>query len=417
MSQPRHGFRQFLGHPGVLRILFPSLIARLPSGMIALAVVLAVARSTHSYAYAGIVSGAYGAGSACAGPWRGRMVARRGARAVVTRAALLQGGLLIGLALACGGGAPPWLLVVIAALTGAAQPPLNPMMRTIWSLLLAGDPAARDAASSFESMAVDFVYVAGPLAVSAVLALTVPALVLGVAGVIRVAGSLGTVSAPMVHDLVPGRADARRGRHWLGPLRSGRVAALLAVSFCLFGSIVAIEVSVTAAVTRLGERDLAGVLIAALSVGGLAGGVLWGSRRPRGRVAAHAAILLLLLAGGWAALSIATSAWALGAIILAAGLALNPAITSGYDLLGQVTAADELTEAYGWFDALNAAGAATGAALAGWLAQHSRPGGFLLAAGLALAGAVCCAGLAVGRRPGRGRLGQAGGGSAAPSSG
>ncbi|MGH3403332.1 MAG: MFS transporter [Streptosporangiaceae bacterium] len=420
MSKRVSGYRAFLSHPGVLRLLLAGLLARLPSGMIGLAVVLTVARATDSYALAGIASATYAVGSGAITPWKSRVMARRGARTIVARAAVAQGVLLVALAVTAMVIGPAWLEVLIAALTGAAQPPLNAMMRTVWSRLLSDDKAARAAASSFETMAVDLVFVTGPLVVSAVLLAAAPAAALIIAGTARIAGSLLAVSAPAVAGTVPGHGGGSHRGHRVGLLRSGRVLAMLAISFLTFGSIVAVEVAVAAVATRQGDRSLAGILIATLSVGGLAGGLIWGSWPPPGRATVHATILLAVLAAGWFGLGLTDSAGIMAAIIVVAGVAMNPAITSEYDILSQVASPDSLTEAYGWFDALNAAGGAVGAAAGGWLAQRSTSGAFVLAGSMALGAAVISA-LASARprarpaEPADPRRGSASGGDRSPA--
>src|SRR2546427_4740652 len=73
-----------------LRYLFAaSLIGRLPIGMSGLAILLLVQGASDSFATGGAATGGYVAGLSCVAPAIGRMIDRRGPRAILLGAAVL----------------------------------------------------------------------------------------------------------------------------------------------------------------------------------------------------------------------------------------------------------------------------------------------------------------------------------------
>jgi len=394
------GFGPFFRYPGVARIIVPSLVARLPNGMVSLAIVLAVASATQSFADAGLAAAAYSVGSGVLGPFRARTAGRKGAVRVVVVASAAQGFLLIALALAALAVAPLPVLLLLAAATGAVLPPLNPVMRKLWTALLRDDKPAKGAASSFESIVLDVVFIAGPAAVSLVTLVAPAAVALFVAAVARVTGALGTFASPVARrELTAKPSEGGPKAHFLGPLRAGRVLAMMPVSLLAFGSIPAVEVAITAFTRHQDHPAGAGLLIGLLSVGGVAGGVIWGSCRRPGSNATQLVVVLCLLAVGWAALTLAGSVTVLALLLVPTGLVLSPVITAQYDTLEELVHEDETTEAFGWLNAMSAAGSAAGAALGGALSNGGGPRAFAMAAGMvAVAAAIVWA---VVRRPAR----------------
>jgi predicted MFS family arabinose efflux permease len=388
-------FRSFFRYPGVPPTLIASLAARLPAGMVSVALLLSVAHH-HSYADAGLVVAVYSVGSGLAAPLRGRAAARKGLARAVTSASVAQGILLVALGLVCSGPGPLAAPLVLSFGAGATLPPLNPAMRALWNHLLREDQKARNAASAFESMIVDLTYIVGPLITSLVLLAGPAPVALLVAGGLRIAGSVWLVTTPLLRHGIPAKPPSAPGapssgaRRLLGPLLLPRVALMMPISFLLFGSISAVEVAITVFSQRHGHSAAAGLLIGMLSVGGVAGGVLWGawSRRP-GSTSRQLAVLLVLLAVGWALGLVVSSLIVLAVLLVLAGLVMNPSITAQFDALDEFTPSNEVTEAFGWSNAMNAAGIAIGAAVAGALAAQGPLAGFAVAAVMAAAAALC----------------------------
>ena len=386
-------FRTFFQFPGVPSTLIASITSRVPAGMVAISIIVSITYR-HSFAVTGLIVAVYSVASGLAAPLRGRAAGRKGAVKIITGSSVAQGAFLISLGFACFAHTPLIFLMLLSVGAGATLPPLNPAMRALWNRVFRSDPPTRAAASAFESMIVDLTFIVGPLIASLVMLAGPAPVTLLVAGGLRVAGSLWLVATPLLRGETLGKprtATSRTGRV-LGPLRLPQVALMMPVSLLLFGGISAVEVAITALSKHSGHSAVAGLLIGLLSVGGVLGGVLWGawSNRP-GRTSVQLVVLLVLLSIGWAVGITVSSLIVLGALLVLVGIAMNPSITAQFDALDEFTPPDEATEAFGWSNAMNAAGVAIGAAVAGALASHGESEGFAVAAIMTVGAAICAA--------------------------
>ncbi|MER5862186.1 hypothetical protein [Kitasatospora sp. NPDC002040] len=173
-----------------------------------------------------------------------------------------------------------------------------------------------------------------------------------------------------------------------GALRAGGLRVLVlvfAATGVVFGSM---EVSTIAYADSLGQKPLAGGLLALVAAGSCVSGLVLGTVRSRagaaGRllagVAAMAGLLLLPLAAGLAGAGLAV----LGAALFVAGSGTAPTMVAGMTMVQEVLPARQLNEGMGVAVAGILVGISTGAALGGAVAQHTAPGtGFLVPAGAA----------------------------------
>src|SRR5918996_3224268 len=79
----RARYSAVLRSPHVAPLLTASMLARLPFGMFALALVLYLAEERDSFAVAGLVDGAFGIGAAIGSPLQSRLIDRLGQRRVL----------------------------------------------------------------------------------------------------------------------------------------------------------------------------------------------------------------------------------------------------------------------------------------------------------------------------------------------
>src|SRR4051794_41288886 len=121
----RGRYARILRAPHVLALMVSALVARLPIGIDALAIVLFLREKTGSYAAAGIVSAAFALGGGAGAPLSGRLVDRFGHRRVLVPLALLHAAglaLVVGLAFLDAPGA----VLVIGGVPGGGAPPPPP---------------------------------------------------------------------------------------------------------------------------------------------------------------------------------------------------------------------------------------------------------------------------------------------------
>ena len=114
-----------LAQPRSLAVALTSLVARLPKGMVPLAIVLDVGQAKGTYLAAGVVLAALGAGDAAATPLQGWLVDRFGRGRVLLPSAAMYALALAGLVGATAHGEPTGLLAGCAFLAGIGFPPVS----------------------------------------------------------------------------------------------------------------------------------------------------------------------------------------------------------------------------------------------------------------------------------------------------
>jgi MFS family permease len=361
---PMRRYLEIIRTPHVGRLFAASLLARLPMGINGLAIVLLVRAETGSFAVAGATSGALALGSGLGAPLTGRIIDALGARTLLALAAVNAAGLLavVGLARAS---APASALVAAALVSGAAFPPASSVLRTRYPVLFAGRPALMQGAFALDSVLTESIFTVAPLLVAVLVVLFEPAAALLLSAAAVVAGSAALVAAlPPAEDHA---AHARRGR--LGALAAPGirtlVASMLPVGFA-FGTL---EVALPAFADAQGRPELAGVLLALLAVGSVAGGLVYGARPRRGTLAGAHLRMAVALPLSMLPLALAGSPLAMALLVLPAGTMIAPLIATRNELAGAVAPAGSQTEAYTWPLTALVAGIAGGAAVAGALSD------------------------------------------------
>ncbi|MGQ0775161.1 MAG: MFS transporter [Pseudonocardiales bacterium] len=376
-----------VGHlPG---LLFWALAGRLHFACNALAITFLVAGWTGSYTLAGVVVGALTICQSVAAPWWGRIADRGHAVALVVGTSLgYAAGLAVLAALPTLLSAAWWpVAVALAAVTGLALPPVNQIARAGWARLVA--PALRDSVYTLEATLQELLFVIGPLAVAATVALAGPApAVLLVAGFVLV-GGLGFAVLVRRAGLGGPQPETPAG----GPVRRRSVlaepqlAALIAVMGLLVAGLLGTDLVIIAWARDQGEPFLAGVLAGVWAVGSLLGGLVVGGRcaaaPPRlalrlGAVLAGMVALVAVLAGS-------SSPVLLGAVLFLGGTAIAPALGAVYSGIGQRAPEHRRAEAFGWQSTASTTGGALAAPAVGFCLDRFGPAAGAGVAVLALA--------------------------------
>ena len=349
-------------------------LARLPVTAISLATVLAVRESGGAYVLAGLTAGAFTLGLSLTAPFLARIADRRGAPIVIVVGSAVSGSAL--LALAAGIGSLPAAAVpAIALVAGAAVPPLGAIIRALLPALVSAERLPRIYA--IEATGQELLFVIGPAALAAVVALAGARTAVAVLGVLLGAGGL-VFAAVARRRARPHDADDARAA---SPLRAPALRAILAIAALVgivFGTI---EISTAAALERAGARDASGLVLAIWSAGSLTGGLTIARRTGR---EARVRLRSLLAASVVAAVPLPFLVpWpaVLAAALFAHGLFIAPTFAATYELIPAAAPA-RLTEAFAWMSTSIVGGIALGSALAGSVVAGGGPAvGF----GLALA--------------------------------
>ncbi|HEY2266148.1 MAG TPA: MFS transporter [Streptosporangiaceae bacterium] len=267
------------------------------------------------------------------------------------------------------------------------MPSLGAMVRTRWSVLLAGSPRLHTA-FSYESVADELCFIVGPAAVTLLATEVFPASGVGVAAVLCVAGTVwfaaqrGTepVVTPRGPLSTPGRV---RGAAAPGLVVLGPVYVLLGAMF------VSIDLSTVAFAQDFGHKPLAGFVLGTYAFGSATGGLWYGSRQWRTplekRFALTLALTVLGVATFWAQPNLVT----LTCTIYLCGMTIAPTLIAGFSLLEAQAKPGRRTEAMSWLSSGISVGVAAGASAVGFIIDAHGPRlGYVFGAGCGAASAA-----------------------------
>ncbi len=392
-------YRRVLASAALRQALVLGFLVRMP--IFAGGVVLTLHVVSHlgrPYAAAGLVSAAATIAIAVSGPWRGKLLDRRGLRRVVVPSIVV--------AAVCWSIAPfvsYWWLLALAALAGLFVIPSFSIIRQ--AVIAAVDEDDRRTAISLDSVAVELSFMVGPAA--GVWAATVwptqwVLFAIEMLGVL--AGVLLWFANPVLHDEAEAPVDdegvsAEVPRvvrsEWFRARFLVICLAAAATTLVLGGT----DIAIVAALRDFDAQPSIGWVLAVWGFGSLLGGLVYGGLQK--------SVSAFWLLGGLALVS-APMAFAMGVGSLAvlsfvAGLFCAPTITATVDQVSRVVPGSARGEAMGWHGSFMTGGMALGAPLAGFAIDHRGwQAGFLVVAGagllVALVGAVATSGRASERR-------------------
>ncbi len=269
-------FGRVLAVPHVRWLMSTAVLARLPYGIMGIAILLFVHEETGSFAAAGAVGGAFSIAAGVALPILGRVIDALGQTRVLVSCSVAQtaaGAALIALGL---GGASTAVLCVAAAVAGAAVPPVSPALRGLWPDVLGDDATMLRSALAIDAISLEIAFVGGPMLTALFVAVASPALALAVGFVVSMLGALAFAAAEPSRRW---RGTGATGRG-LGPLSSPGLRTLLATSAPLGFAFGALEVALPAFGVSERSPSVGALSIAALAVGSAVCGLLYGARPP-----------------------------------------------------------------------------------------------------------------------------------------
>lgn len=407
-------YRRVLASAALRRALVLGFLVRMP--IFAGGVVLTLHVVSHlgrSYAAAGLVSAAATIAIAISGPWRGRLLDRRGLRRVVLPSIVV--------AAVCWSIAPfvsYWWLLGLAALAGLFVIPSFSIIRQ--AVIAAVPEDDRRTAISLDSVAVELSFMVGPAAGVWAATLWPTQWVLFAIEMLGVlAGVLLWFANPVMHDeaaepIDEGLVDARLVDAGLVDDEGvGAAVPRVARSDWFRAPFIVICLAAAATTVVLGGTDIAivaalrdfdaqssiGWVLAVWGFGSLLGGLVYGGLQK--------SVSAFWLLGGLALVSapmaLAHGVPSLAVLSFVAGLFCAPTITATVDQVSRVVPGAARGEAMGWHGSFMTGGMALGAPMAGVAIDHQGwQAGFLVVAviGLlvALVGAVATSGRASQRR-------------------
>ena len=377
--------------PGVRSLFAFNCLGRLPMGALGLLMILHTHELTDSFASGGLVAASYTIALGFSNPALARVVDRTGQTLVLRTGAVISASAMTAFALV--GDAPVPVLMGIAAVAGAAQPPVGACMRSLWPVL-APDADLRHAAYALEGAAMEIIYILGPVAiVGGIGTWSLHAAILACALFVLVGDVLFSLHPASAGWRPAGTAE----RHPLGALRGPGVRVLVAV-FALLGlSVGAVEVAVPATLEPDGHERLTGLMLGLWGLGSLLTSLAVARAGAASDPPRRLAVLLVAWGATHAALALAVGPLTLGGLLLLAGGAISPTLVYANAMLDHLAPDGTLTEAFTWTTAGLTGGMAIGAAVAGVVAEQVSPSAaFALLGGGGVLAAVIVRGTARG---------------------
>ncbi|MFI6014162.1 MFS transporter [Streptomyces sp. NPDC051243] len=350
-------------------------LARLPYASSALATLILLQSSTHSYAFAGLAGAAQSTAMAVSGPVVGALADRHGHRTVGAVAALANFAAWAGL-LAASHGTRTGMLIA-ATLVGLTQPQVGPLVRAHWSRLLnaRGERQLLSAALSYEASADEVSFVAGPAVVG--LLASVGPLAPAALTMVLIAAATLPFALLHAHRAIPRQPSAG---HREPPLPGCPLAVMVLAMVAMGGVFGAVQTAVTVYADTIGEPGAAGVVYAEFGIGSALAGAAcaWLPQRfsPRARYLTFAGLLfagtLVLFAGARTV--------SMPAAVAVAGCTVAPYMISLYALTARLAPERRAAAAMTILCAGGPLGTAAGQALSGSLAEtHGTEGALAVA--------------------------------------
>lgn len=362
-------YRAVLALPYAAPTFGAALVGRLSYGLLPLSVLFTVQQSTGSFATAGGVVAVFGLTSILL-PLKSRLVDRHGQASVLAPMALLCAGALAAMAfLAWSDSAPAPAYLALGIVAGLGAPPLGPAMRSTWRTITDGS-RLKQRAYSLDSVCEESLYLIGPLLVGVILSVASPPAALLAAASLMLVGTLAMVWMPPVRQIRSAGSTAPL-RFDLGPLIA---PGFWPIVVAILATAVGLNMAFTSIAARAQTQGLpaaAGYIEAALALGSVAGGLLWGRRRHTRTHSTHLAGLIGVLAIGVAISAAVTSLTALGALMAVTGLAIAPLFVVSYLAADDLAPEHQQTEASTWVNTANNIGSAAGASVAGLLIDRA----------------------------------------------
>ncbi|WP_062646934.1 MFS transporter [Streptomyces maremycinicus] len=349
------GYLEILRAKHAARLLTGTLVGRLPNATAAIAIVLFVRAEGGTYSLAGALAAVYGVANAVGQPLLGRLVDVHGQPRVQLPAALVSA---LAMAVFAFVGTDPLPLAHAAvAAAGLFTPPLEGGLRALWPGVLRREEQVHTA-YAMDAVAQEVMFTVGPLLVTLCVSVWSAQGALLALNAVGVLGALSVVVSP------PSRAwrSAPREAHWLGALRSPGLLALLGAFLFVGVALGSITVASVPYADDHGGDAVYGWLMAALGLGALVGGVVYGARRWAGAPERRLRVLVALLAVCYLPLTLMPGAVALTAL---AGVFLAPAIACAFVIVDRHAPRGTVTEAFSWLVTTFTVGASVGTGLAG----------------------------------------------------
>lgn len=347
---------EILRMPGVARIVTSQLAARMPYGMLSIAMLLYIHERTGSYGMAGVVLAAMSIGQAVAGPMSGRLMGVLGMRPVLVFTVLVASVTLTVMTLF---DLPVAVYIVLGLIVGITQPPVGSAVRTIYPTMV--NSKQLTPLFSLDASAQEIIWIVGPVLATFTATLLGGVWAMAFATAFMLGGGLWFISSPEVGEVrIP-----RSPRGFGSVLKKPVMRVTILTSVLLIGAYAAVEAGT---VTAFGEGSPeGGIVLAICSIGSLIGGLTFGHLAIRPWTLARRMIIVTV---GIALALAAMNFWWLSLTLFISGIGIAPVLAALSTIVSASVKFSDVAEAFGWIGSGQLVGAALGSAIAGMLIDH-----------------------------------------------
>ncbi len=350
-------YREVLRTPGAMRFSAAAFIARLPSAIVMLAIVLYVSESTGSYAQAGALAAAFQIAAAAGGLVTSRIMDRRGQRATLPILALIHAA---GLLLFVFSQDILALQTIGVVLAGAVYPPMSSVVRSRWATALSESPDRLRTGFAWESVLDELIFTVGPLITALV------AVQLGYAWPFVIACVLTVTGCLLLAHEHATQPPVQAEHHDLGnALRQPSMWRMPLIGACfgwVFGSY---EVTTVAFTADQGMPGWSGLILGLWAAGSGLGGLWFGQRSWRSSLQRQLVVCTFVLGLVLIPAIFVRSVPVLAVTTFIAGAAISPGLISTFALVERLVPSVLLTEALTWTNSGMILGYAAGTSLSG----------------------------------------------------
>ncbi|MEN9741961.1 MAG: hypothetical protein RIR66_917 [Actinomycetota bacterium] len=349
--------------PGVLRLIFSVAPGRFAYSMLNLATFFYVKDATGSIAIAGFATGLEGAASALTAGLRAGLIDRFGQTKPFAIYVPLWAFLLFAMTL---NDQKSWVLVM-ATMVGFFSPPINLASRPLWRDAV----GAKNLRTAFaiDTTLMNSVTVIGPIVATYVSLQFSGSAALWLTCIMMTVGGTAMMTMPLSRKWKPEVAQPS-----VKGLFKSRAYQVIIIEGMIFGfGWGMLEITIPGYSTLVDKPELSAPLLSTLALASIVGGLVIGGRKSSITPLNGFKIASLFVSLCAAPLVFTSPGLAMGAVLLALGLAIGFAQVYHWETLEAVRPVGSATSASAWLWTIEGSMLAIGAALGGYLVEHVNP--------------------------------------------
>jgi MFS family permease len=377
-------YSDLLRLPGTLKFSASGFVARLPLSMLGLGCILFLTLRGNSYAVAGAISAAGALTNAFCAPILSRYIDRYGQHRVLPFTATFSISFQAIFIILVLRDAPIWTWFLAWCLGEVFIANIGSLIRARWAYVLTESSQIRTA-FAFESVVDEIIFIAGPPIATFI--------ALGISDFAAIVASM-MLLAMGAFFLVPQRSTepprTRVEHHEGGPALLFRGMPIIALVYVLVGTVFgAFEVGTVAFTREYHQPGMAGILLAAYSVGSAIAGLIFGAIHLKMLLPRQFLWSMVALAVACLPLPFIHSVFLLGFIGLFTGFTVSPVLITGSALTEELVPSSRMTEGLSIVGAGIGVGFALGSAVSGVIIDaHGASPAFGVLSGAAVIGAI-----------------------------